>query len=133
MEKNQLIGTLALVRPDLQDDAAKQQGEVGVLTYIDSDNKAYMSFPKGGEGIYEPKDLLQLRTSPLLPAAKEDPGLSLKDYKSLYTIDLLQGMGRSTDLLRALEVAATNPTVWDKALQSVESQLEIKQSHAYTR
>ena len=132
MNHNELHGTLALVRPDLENDPARQQGEVGVLTYIDNSEKVYMSFPKGGEGIYEPADLFQLKEEDFFTAVKNDNSgtIGLKDYKDIFKIDLLQKMGRSTDTLRALEIAGTNPAIWDKVLDSVDS--KISQNHSYS-
>jgi len=134
MNNNELYGTLAIVRPDLEKPLDPYKGEVGVLTYIDTANKVYMSFPKGGEAIYEPYELLQLRNTDHMAAIKNTgESVSLEDYKDLYKIDLLQKMGRSTDLLHALEIAAANPDIWNRTLRSVESQLEIKQHFAYAR
>lgn len=134
MNNSELHGTLALVRPDLENERDPHKGEVGVLTYIDSENKAYMSFPKGGEAIYEPYELFQLQEKEHLPAiAASGEQVSLKDYKDLYKIDLLQKMGRSTDLLQALEIAGANPDIWNRTIRSVESQLEVKQTFAYAR
>jgi len=131
---SELHGTLPIVRPDLEKPRDPHKGEVGVVTYIDTANKVYMGFPKGGEAIYEPYELLQLRDTDHMTAIKNSgETIDLKDYKDLYKIDLLQKMGRSTDLLQALEIAAANPNIWNRAMRSVESQLEIKQHFAYAR
>ena len=135
MNNNELHGTLALVRPDLENDAAHQQGQVGVLTYIDNSEKAYLSFPKGGEGIYEPADLFQLKEGNVFEALKNEAGgkMSVKDYKDLFSIDLLQKLGRSTDTLQALEIAGSNPAIWDKALDTVASRMAQAQTYAMAR
>jgi hypothetical protein len=134
MNNSELFGTLALVRPDLENKHDPHKGEVGVLAYIDNDNKVYMRFPKGGEAIYEPNELFQLDQTEHLPAIKSTgEQVSLQDYKDLFKIDLLQKMGRSTDSLQALEIAAANPGIWERALKSVEQQIEIKQDFAYAR
>jgi len=135
MNHNELHGTLALVRPDLENDHARQLGEVGVITYVDNTDKVYMSFPKGGEGIYEPADLFQLKEDDFFTTVKNDNSgsIGIKDYKDLFKIDLLQKMGRSTDILRALEIAGTNPAIWDKVLDSVDSKLAQHQVYTMTR
>jgi len=135
MNNSDLHGTLALVRPDLQNDPAKQQGQVGVITYIDNSEKAYMSFPKGGEGIYEPSDLFQLKDTDFFELFKQsnDGAVNLKDYKDIFRIDLLTKLGRSTDLLAALEIAGENRNIWDKVLDSVDSKMTHQQTYAMAR
>jgi hypothetical protein len=134
MENSDLHGTLVLVRPDLENDPVRQQGQVGVLTYIDSSDNVYVSFPNRIEGKYDPDALMQLKEKEeIFPQLKDYDALNMEDYKDLYKISLLQDMGRSTDILRALEIAGNNPALWDKALVNVEDKMAWKQVFSVSR
>lgn len=128
MNKNELHGTLVLVHPGLENDPARGQGKVGILTYVDSQNEIYVKFADQKEGHYSPNALLQLKDrNELFPALMKDASaMDLKDYKDLYKISILQDVGRSTDIWHALEIAGNNPAIWSKALTPVENSIPLK-------
>ncbi len=125
MNNNDLHGTLVLVRPDLKDDPAKQQGKVGILTYVAANEDIFVSFRNHAEGRYTAGDLFQLKDKHELFSDLMDYGssLGLKDYKDLYKISLLQDSGRSTDILHALEIAGANASIRDKSLVTVQERM----------
>jgi hypothetical protein len=133
-ENNQLHGTLVLVHPYLEDDPARQQGKIGILTYVAEDKEVFVSFQNGAEGQYNAGDLLQLKDRDKIFDERQNFGdLSLDDYKDLYKISLLQELGRSTDILHALEIAGRNPAVWEKTLLPVSERMTAKQDLSLTR
>jgi hypothetical protein len=133
-ENSELHGTLALVRPDLENARLNQSGEIGVITYIDTQDEVFMSFRNGVEGRYSPDDLMQLKDrDQIFPELKNYGDLDTDDYKDLYKISLLQDMGRSTDILRALEIAGNNPAVWDKTLVPVSDRMTVRHELSFSR
>jgi hypothetical protein len=133
-ENNQLHGTLVLVRPDMEHDPVNQQGEVGVLTYVAEDQGVFVSFRNSVEGKYDAGNLMQLKDRDQIFAERKNYGdLEIEDYKDLYKISLLLDMGRSQDILRALEIAGKNPAVWQKTLLPVAERMVAKQELALGR
>ena len=127
MNSSELHGTLVLVHPDLKDDPAKKQGQVGILTYMDSGDRAFVSFLDNKEGQYDTANLFQLKEREHLFESIDDPSsLSVRDYKDIYQISLLQDYGGNKGTLRALEIAANNPSIWEKTMVKVEDILGLK-------
>ena len=134
MDNNELYGTLVLVHPDLKDDPARQQGKVGVLTYVDSNEDIYVSFLNNAEGKYKSENLFQLKDrEQLFSALSDSTSLEVNDYKDLYKIGLLQDSGRSTDILRALEIAGNNSSIREKSLVKLEELMVPKREHSFSR
>jgi hypothetical protein len=123
MENGNLAGSLVLVRPDLENDPVRQQGQIGIVTYVDLKNDVFVSFKNGTEGIYTGDALFQLKNreqlfSDLMGNASS---LEVKDFKDLYKISLLLDKGRSTDVWQALEIARDNPDIWKGSLVAIEN------------
>lgn len=126
MINSELYGTLVLVHPHLLD-PEKKQGQVGIFTYLDVGNRAFVSFLDNKEGRYATANLFQLKEREHLFASIDDPSsLSVKDYKDIYQISLLQDYGGNKGTLRALEIAAKNPSIWEKILIKLEDHLGLK-------
>src|ERR1700756_4539954 len=114
-ERTNLHGALALVRPDLENDPVRQQGEIGIITYADEvHNELYVIFDNGKEGVYPGEALCQFKTPEDVAASpvNNEREMQLKDYKDVYKIGLLLELGRSEDLMKALEIARDNPDIW---------------------
>lgn len=129
MTNKEMVGTLVLVHPDLEDHPAGREGDIGVITYVDEhQNEIHLLFTDQAEAVYPSDALFRLkereeifsRDSPQTNAA------TLNDYKDLYKIAMLQDMGRSTDIWNALVVARDNPGVWQASLVSVEESLGLR-------
>src|ERR1700709_787643 len=115
---SELHGAQVLISPDLENDPAKQQGKAGVIAYARTYDEIYVNFTNGKEGIYSLEDVMQLKDrSEIFPEDKAAlASISLKDYKDLFTIAELMDKGKSTDLMKALEIAGANPGVREAAL-----------------
>lgn len=130
-----LNGSLVLVRPDFPDDPARQQGKVGVVTYAREADDIYVSMLGGREANYSSQDLMLLKHKVDILQELNDSGTAMKldDFKALYKIMLLQEKGTSTALVNALQLAAQNPGIWDKALVPAAPARELAVSKEYSR
>jgi len=136
MYNEDLIGTLALVHPDLANDPARKQGEVGVITYVGKENhEIYMSFPGNGEGIYNGNALLRLqdKNKILETLVNEGDNMELDDFKALYKITMLLDRNTSTGILSALEIARDNPNIWSKTLENASTTQNLRLENAFSR
>ena len=135
-ERTNLHGALALVRPDLENDPVCQQGEIGIITYVDRDNdEVYVIFDNGKEGTYRGEALLQFKTPEEVAASPVDNAreMELKDYRDVYKIGLLLDLGRSEDLMKALEIARDNPDIWKDVFVTVGERIEQRQKQMVGR
>ena len=135
-ERINLHGTLALVRPDLENAPVRQQGEIGIITYADEvHNEIYVIFDSGKEGTYQGEALFQFKTPDEVGASPVDNAweMELKDYKDVYKIGLLLDLGRSTDLMKALEIARDNPDIWRDVFVTVGERIEQRQKQLVGR
>jgi hypothetical protein len=135
-ERTNLHGTLALVRPDLENDPVRQQGEIGIITYADEvHNEVYVIFDNGKEGVYKGESLFQFKTPEEVAASpvNNDREMQLRDYKDVYKIGSLLDLGRSEDLMKALEIARDNPDIWTDVLVTVGERIEQRQKQSVGR
>jgi hypothetical protein len=125
MNNSELHGTLVLVRPDLENDPVRQQGQIGILTYIDLKDDIFVSFKNGKEGIYSADALFQLKNRDKIfsDLMGNSSSLEVKDFKDLYKISLLLDRARSTDVWQALEIARDNPEIWKDSLVSINNNI----------
>lgn len=135
MKNEDLTGALVLVHPELENDPAKKQGQIGVLTYPREFNEMYVSFPGGGEGIYDADKLLRLKDKQAVfdDLMKNGSSMEQNDFKAMYKIMLLQDRGTSRATYDALEIARDNPGVWDKALEHIAQNEKISLQKTYAR
>lgn len=136
MYNENLIGTLALVHPELVNDPAKKQGQVGVITYVGKENhEIYMSFPGRGEGVYNGDAVLRLKdkNEVLEALVNEGDNMNLNDFKDLYKVTMLQDRNTSTGLLSALEIARDNPNIWSKTLETASAVQNLQLEKAFSR
>jgi hypothetical protein len=136
MNNENLIGTLALVHPELVRDPAGQQGRVGVVTYVGKENhEIYMSFPGNGEGVYNGNAVLRLKDKNEILEALVNEGdhMELDDFKALYKITMLQDRNTSTRTLSALEIARDNPNIWNKTLENVSTTQNLRLENTFSR
>lgn len=136
MNNENLIGTLAMVHPDLVHDPARKQGQVGVVTYIGKENhEIYMSFPGNGEGVYNGDAVLRLKNKNeiLETLVNEGDHMEVDDFKALYKITMLQERNTSTGVLDALEIARDNPNIWNKTLETANEAQNLQLEKAHSR
>jgi hypothetical protein len=136
MKDNELLGTLVLVHPDLENHPAGREGDIGIVAYVDSpNNEIYLRFTDEAEAVYPPDALFQLKPKEeIFPERGVNVAVpNLNSYKDLYKISLLQQMGRSTDIWNALEIARDNPEIWKNSLLSVEESLGLRHNQYISR
>jgi len=135
MKNEDLTGSLVLVRPDLENDPVRQQGHIGIVSYVDLKDDVFVSFKDGTEGIYKGDSLLQLKNRDKIftDLMSNACSLELKDFKDLYKISLLLDIGRSTDVWQALEIARDNPDIWKGSLVAIDSDIAERQSQTVGR
>jgi len=128
MTNNEILGTLVLVHPGLENHPAGREGDIGIVAYVDSpQNEVYLRFPDEAEGVYPSDALFMLKDrEQLFPDASAGSGMNLDNYKDLFKISTLQQMGRGRDLFSALEIARDNPAIWPSSLVSVEESLGLR-------
>ncbi|MCC8407699.1 hypothetical protein LJ707_02080 [Mucilaginibacter sp. UR6-1] len=129
MTNQELLGTLVLVHPNLENHPAGREGDIGIVAYVDEpQNEIYLRFTDEAEAVY-PADALFLLKEREQIFSRESGGTNaatLNDYKDLFKIATLQDLGRSTDIWNALEIARDNPAIWPASLVSVQETLGIK-------
>jgi hypothetical protein len=136
MNQENLIGTLALVHPQLADDPARKQGQVGVITYASKEgHEIYMRFPGSGEEVYQPDAVMRLKGKAEVLEALVNDGdhMDVNDFKDLYKVTMLQDRGTSTGILSALEIARDNPNIWDKTLEPASTAQSLRLEKVYSR
>lgn len=129
MKDNELLGTLVLVHPYLENHPAGREGDIGIVAYVDpAQNEIYLRFTDEAEAIYPSDALFSLKNKDqLFPGGPEAvAATSLENYKDLYKIATLQDMGRGKDIWHALEIARDNPGIWPSSLVSVEESLGLR-------
>ncbi|RFZ91072.1 hypothetical protein D0C36_19205 [Mucilaginibacter conchicola] len=129
MTDQELLGTLVLVHPNLEDHPAGREGHIGFITYVDRpENEVYVRFTDEAEAVY-PTDaifLLKDREKIFCPDKAQTNAATLNDYKDLFKIAMLQDKGRSTDIWNALQIARDNPGIWPATLISAEESLGLR-------
>jgi hypothetical protein len=131
-----LTGSLVLVHPELQDDKAKKQNQIGMITHADLENdNVIVSFGKGEQALYSTDALLTLKPAndiyrDLLSNNKE---LNKADFKALFQISLLQEYGSSTQTKTAMELAMKNDTLRNFSMVTLEDSLNRGQAQSMER
>jgi len=129
-----LTGTLVLVHPDLTDDPAKRQGQIGIVTGADlSNDDVFVSFGKGEQALYSTDALLVFK-----PAA-EIYGLLMndarnagkEDFKALFQVNLMQQHNTSGLVRKAMDIVKDNKVVREFSMDTLEHQLKISQNRGY--
>lgn len=136
MNNSDLNGTLVLVRPDLTIDPANGQGKVAVVNYHSlQSNEIYVGFNNGSEAVYPQEFLLKLRSKEeiLNDLKANGSSMPLENFKDLYKVGILLDRGTNSAHWQALEIAAHNPAIWDKALQPAKALEKQVLENAYAR
>ena len=129
MTDHELMGTLVLVHPDLENHPAGREGDIGIVAYVDAtQNEIYLRFTDEAEAVYPSDALFMLQQKEkIFPDGGANVSVAnLDSYKDLYKIATLQGIGRGKDIWNALEIARDNPQIWPNSLVSVEETLGLR-------
>jgi hypothetical protein len=133
MTNRELPGTLALVHPDFENHPAGREGDIGIIAYVDNDDKVYLRFTDEAEAVYPPDAIMVLKSRQEIFPSPDDTEISLDSYKDLFKISTLQDMGRGKDLWHALEIARDNPAIWQNSLLTVAEGLGHRQTQTIGR
>ena len=132
-----MIGTLVLVHPNLTNDPAGKQGQVGIITDANlQDETIEVRFGKNGKGVYGTDALLLLRPSEQLKETLEQHKHDLpeNDYKALFNISLLQEFKQSTSNIKsAMSLALQSETVRNLSMETLEDRLKLQQHQSVER
>ncbi|MDP9079961.1 MAG: hypothetical protein M3O71_21250 [Bacteroidota bacterium] len=134
---DELIGTLALVHPQLPNDPAGKQGQVGIITDANLKNETIeVRFGKNGKGIYGTDALLLLRPAEQLKRNLElhKQELNESDYKTLFNISLLQEFKQSTaNIKSAMSLALQSEAVRNLSMYTFEEALGLRRNQHLQR
>jgi hypothetical protein len=122
-----LTGSLVLVHPDLQEDMANKQNQIGMITHADlANDNIIVSFGKGEQALYSSDALLILKPAndiyrALMTSHKH---LETEDYKALFQISLLQDYGSSGQTKTAMELAMKSDVLRNYSMVTLEDALK---------
>ncbi|WP_183580298.1 hypothetical protein HDF18_13200 [Mucilaginibacter sp. X5P1] len=131
-----LTGSLVLVHPDLQDDPAKKQNQIGIITHADIENdNVIVSFGKGEQALYSTDALLTLKSANDIyrDLLNNNKDLDKSDFKALFQISLLQEYGTSGQNKSAIELAMKNDTLRNYSMVTLEDSLKANLSQSIER
>jgi hypothetical protein len=131
---DELTGTLVLVHPELSDDPASRQGQIGIITGADLENDdVFVSFGKGEQALYSTDALLVFKPAEdiynlLMNDARK---ASQADFKALFQVNLMQQHGLTPLVRKAMDFVKDNKVVREFSMDTLENQLEmqLKQRH----
>jgi len=125
-----------LVHPELTNDPANKQGEIGFITAaILNTDEFYIGFDDKEVGFYGADALLMLNESELIyDFIDQNFGkLSTQDFKDLKNIVLLQLQGTEKHTRAALELVQKNTNIRDAATMGLDSFLGLSQQKGLKR
>jgi hypothetical protein len=131
---NELTGMQVLVHPELSDDPAMRQGQVGIITGVDLENDdVFVNFGKGEQALYSMNALLVFKPSEEIYKLLMDEArkASQKDYKALFDVNLLQQFGFMPSVRKAMNDVRNNKVVRDFAMDTLENQLQNQLTQRY--
>jgi hypothetical protein len=135
MNKENLNGTLVLVKPEPEMDTGQGKGHIGVLTYARSKEENYVQYPEGGEAFYHADQVMMLKDKQQVfnDLTQNGSAMPVEDFKAMYKIMLLQDRGTSQALFSALAIARDHPGVQDRVLESINGEQKIGLDEAVSR
>lgn len=128
---DELTGTLVLVHPDLTDDPARRQGEIGIITGADLDNDdIFVSFGKGEQALYSTDALLIFKPADVIYGLLMNDArkASQSDFKALFQVNLMQQHGLTPLVRKAMDLVKDNKVVRDFSMDTLQNQLGISQN-----
>ena len=130
----ELKGTSVLVHPEFDDDPAQQQGKVGMIATSDLDNDDfYVSFGQGKYGRYSSQALLVFKPTEQINDLLENDARksSEEDFKTLFQVNMMQHLGMTPLVRKAMELAKDNKVVRDFSMDTLWNQIDyqLKQHH----
>ena len=120
-----------LVHPQLDDDPAGKQNQVGIITSADiAIDEVFVNFADNTQGLYSTDALLALLPAEEIHQNLVDNAftLAMQDLKVLTQIDLLLNFGSHQYRQEALKLAQQNESIWLFCLDTMHNQLGPDQS-----
>lgn len=132
---DELKGTIVLIHPDLPNDPANRQNQIGRISHADLMNDDIFVNFEGEQALYASDALLVLRSNEeihqnLADMAYETP---FRTLKALTQIDLFLRYGGEKKDMKAMEIARLNPDVQHHCLETLAGQLYKDISKNYGR
>jgi hypothetical protein len=131
-QTNQLIGEPVLVHPELHNDPARRQGQIGTIASVNLErDDIFVSFGQGALALYGADALLRLKPPKdvYLQVISQAKNLSAADFKTLFQISLLLDYGNARSARSAFELAAASPAVRQLAMVSLQKSLGLGAQH----
>ena len=128
---DELTGTYVLVHPELNNDPANRQGQIGMITSADLDqDDVFVNFGKGQQALYSTDALMVLKEQNALykDLIQNFKDLEKNDFKTLFQINLLQEHGNSKQIKTAMELALGNPVLINRSMTTLDKQLGLVRS-----
>lgn len=132
MTGDELREKVVMVHPELYDDPAAQNGEIGYITAADPGEDLYrVRFDDERRALYSSNALLVFQSSDQIYAKIKEDVMLLRpvDFKDLKNIALMLDYGTPERLRNAMEIAKKNPGVIEMALTSLEESLGLNQGY----
>jgi len=126
---DELTGTLVLVHPELTDDPAGRQGQIGIITGADLENDdVFVSFGKGEQALYSTDALLVFKQPDVIYdlLMNDARKASQADFKALFQVNLMQQHGLTPLVRKAMEFVKDNKVVREFSMDTLENQLEMQ-------
>ncbi len=131
-QTNPIIGQPVLVHPELGNDPAQRQGQIGIIASVNLErDDIFVSFGTGPLALYGADALLTLKRPKevYLQVISQAKSLSAAEFKALFQVSLLLDYGNDRSTRAALELAAASPAVRELAMVSLEKSLGLQPRH----
>jgi hypothetical protein len=128
LQTNHLIGAPVLVHPELHNDPAARQGQIGAIASLNLErDDIFVSFGQGPPALYGADALLTLKAPKevYLQVISQAKNLSAADFKTLFQISLLLDYGNTKSTRTAFELAAASPAARQLAMVSLQKSLGL--------
>ncbi|OKS88164.1 hypothetical protein [Mucilaginibacter polytrichastri] len=132
MTDEDLTGMAVMVHPELPEDPAEKQGEIGSITVGSlAEDLVRVRFDDDRRGLYRMDAVLVFKTSDQIYQHIEDNIMTMTPatFKDLKNIALLLDYGTAPQHLKAMKIAQKNPDAVSAALVSLEDSLGHQQSY----
>jgi hypothetical protein len=133
---DELTGTFVLVNPQLTNDPAGKQNQIGVITSAEIENDdVFVSFGKEGQALYSADALLVLKRHDTIhfDVIRDAAKIEVQDFKDLLRVSMFANSPFMKDRREAMEMARDSQAVSAYSLISLEEALGLKQDYSVGR
>ena len=125
---NEQSGTYAMINPQIDNDPAKRQGEIGLIVDANLErDDIWVSFGRDKVGLYSTNALMVLNKHEQISQNAMDKRFEITgaDFKKLMEISLLTQSGRPEKMKAALEMAGSNETLLKNSTSTLQDRLGL--------